>query len=66
MSRFADDSASADSSPLNRSQMPIVDVVSMDQMNLEIEEFMEQEDLDQMLQDFTMTAEEMESDENGL
>ncbi|KAJ1412506.1 hypothetical protein B484DRAFT_402265 [Ochromonadaceae sp. CCMP2298] len=66
MSTFADDSASPDSSPMNRSQMPIVDLMTMDQMNQEIEDFLEQEDVNQMLEDFTMTAEEMEMDENGL
>jgi hypothetical protein len=66
MSKFADDSATRESSPMDRSGMAIVDMISMDQMNLEIEEFLEQEDVDEMLRDFTMTAQEMDTDENGL
>jgi hypothetical protein len=66
ISTFADDSASLEGSPLNRSQMPIVDLISMEQMNKEIENFFEQEDVEEMLRDFSMTAQEIDTDEHGL
>jgi hypothetical protein len=63
---FADDSASAESSPINREEMPIADLGAMDQMNLEMEAFLEQDDVAQMLDAFVMTQAEIETDENGL
>ncbi|KAJ1381916.1 hypothetical protein B484DRAFT_411598, partial [Ochromonadaceae sp. CCMP2298] len=46
--------------------MPIADLGAMDQMNLEMEAFLEQDDVAQMLDAFVMTQAEIETDENGL
>ncbi|KAJ1421551.1 hypothetical protein B484DRAFT_399427 [Ochromonadaceae sp. CCMP2298] len=63
---FADDSASQEDSPINREDLPVSDLLGMEEMNRELEEFLEQDDVAQMLDDFVMTQAEVETDGNGL